>query len=102
MRSGSASRRVSIQAGRAGLEEVCVQRVDDVVERVVGRQTAFVGQEAAQEVQALLAPRPDLHEVVHAAQRGAQHQQQGLGQRIHDPPMLAWVLQRREVIHKRR
>lgn len=56
----------------AGLEEVGVERLDDVVEGVVGGQTEGVGQESAQEAQALLAPEPDLDEVVHAAQRGAQ------------------------------
>ena len=87
--------------GEAGLEEVGVERVDDVVQGVVRRQAPRIGQETTQEAQALLAPQPDLDEIVHAAQRGAQDQQQDLRKRVDHPPLLARILQGGEVLEDR-
>ena len=88
-------------AGEAGLEQLRVERVDHVVERVVGRNAALVGQETPQEVEPLFAPQPDLDEILHARQRGAEHQQQYLRQRIQDPPALAGVRQSRKMVEQR-
>jgi hypothetical protein len=84
--------------GKARLEEFRVEPVDHVIERVVGRDAALVGQEPPQEIEPLFAPQPDLHEILHARQRGAQHKQQNLRQRIEHTPTLARVRQRRKVI----
>jgi hypothetical protein len=75
----------------AGLEQLSIEPVDYVVERVVGRQATFVGQETPQEIEPLVAPQPDFHEILHTRQFGAKHQQQYFRQRIHNPPMLARV-----------
>src|SRR3546814_6976670 len=67
--------------GEAGLEEFGVERIDHVVERVMRRKAPIVGQEAAQEVEPLPAPQPDLDEILHPAERRAQHDEQDFGQR---------------------
>jgi hypothetical protein len=84
--------------GEAGLEEIGVESVDDVVQRVVRRQAALLGQEAAETIQALLAPQLDLDEVLHAAERRAEHDEQELRQRIHDAPRFTRIAQRREMV----
>lgn len=63
--------------GEAGLEQVGVEPVDHVVERIVRGQTAFVGQEAAQEVHPLLAPQPD-------PSRGTRHQRLSCNEAAHN------------------
>ena len=59
--------------GKTALEQFRVDAVHHVVERVVGRDAALERQKAAQKLQPRFAPKLDLDEVVHAAQRGAQH-----------------------------
>ncbi len=85
-------------ACEASLEEVGIERVDHVVERVVRRDAALVGQETAQKVEALLTPQLRLDEIVHAAQRRAQHHKQDFRQRVGDTPTLAGIRQRRKMI----
>ena len=68
--------------GKAALEQLRIDAVHHVIERVVGRDAPLEGQEAAQKLQPRLAPKLDLDEVVHAAQRSAQHHKQDLPQRI--------------------
>jgi hypothetical protein len=87
-------------AGEAGLEQFGVEPVDHVVERVMGRQAALVGQEALQEIPPLLAPQPDLDEILHAVKRGAQNQKQDFRQRIDKPPALARVRKRGKVLQQ--
>jgi len=64
------------------LEQLRVEGVHDIAQGVVAGQAVLIGQEAAQERQGLLAPQADRHEVVSAGQRGAQHEQQDLGQQV--------------------
>ncbi len=45
----------------------------------MGRQATLVGQKTPQEIEPLLAPHPDFDEVLHPAQRRAQHEQQDFG-----------------------
>jgi hypothetical protein len=87
--------------GEAGLEQFRVESVDDIVERVVGREAALVGQEAPQEIEPLFTPQPDFYEILHARQRRAKHKQQYLGQRIQHPPALPRVRQRRKMVENR-
>ena len=61
--------------GKAGLEQLRVEPVDHVIERVVGRDAALVGQETSQKIKPLFAPQLDFHEILHARQRGAKHKQ---------------------------
>src|SRR3546814_19020778 len=65
-------------------------------------KTPIVGQEAAQKVEPLPAPQPDLDEILHPAERRAQHHEQDFGQRIDHAPLLARIGQSREVIQDRR
>src|SRR5262245_12074268 len=58
----------------------------------------LVGQELAQEVQVLVAPRLDLHEVVGASDGGSQDQEHDLGKRVDHLPGLARVLERGEMV----
>ena len=53
------------------------------------RQPALVGQKTPQKIQPLFAPQPDLDEILHAGQSGAQHQQENFWQRIHHAPLTA-------------
>ena len=62
----------------AGLEQLGIERVDHVVQRVVGRDAVPEGQEPAQERQLLAAPQPCLDKVVRPGQGRGQHQQQEL------------------------
>src|SRR3546814_986797 len=77
--------------GEAGLEEFGVERIDHVVERVMRWKTPIVGQEAAQKVEPLPAPQPDLDEILHPAERRAQHHEQDFEQRIDHAPLLARI-----------
>ena len=52
----------------------------------------LVGQEPAQEIQAVCAPFLDLDEVLRPAQRRAQHQKQEFRQRVDHLPGLPRVL----------
>jgi len=61
--------------GKTGLEQFRVEPVDHVIERVMGRNTALVGQETSQKIKPLFAPQLDFHEILHARQRGAKHKQ---------------------------
>ena len=98
---GGAIAQIRHPGGKAGLEQLRVEPVHHVVQGVVRGYAALVGQEAAQEVDALLAPQLDLHEILHAAERRTEHHEQDLLKRVQHSPRLAWVLQRREVIEKR-
>ena len=82
------------------LEDLRVQRVDHVVQRVMRGYAMLVNQEPPQKVQPLSTPQRDLDKIIHAGQRPAQNQQQDFRQRIDHPPGLAWVLQRRKMIQK--
>ena len=77
--------------GKAGLEQLRVEPIDHVVEGVVGRQAALVGQETPQEIEPLLAPQPDFYEILHAGQCGAENEQEYFGQRIQHTPVLARI-----------
>ncbi len=85
----------------AGLEQRGIEGINHVVQGVVGGNAALIGQEAAQKVQALLAPQLDLDEILHAAQRRAQHQEHDLRQRVDHPPLLTRIAQRRKMVEKR-
>ena len=67
----------------------------------MGGQAARIGLEAPQEVEALLAPQPDLDEVVHATQCGARDQQQDFGQRVDHAPAPVRSGQGGEVVEDR-
>ena len=45
-------------------EERAVDRVDDIVERVMAGNACLEGQQAAEEVMVHLAPEPDFHEIL--------------------------------------
>lgn len=97
MMSGSLSRRGGLNpACEAGLEEFRVERVDDVVERVVRRNASLVGQETAQKIEP--APEPGFDEIIHAAQRRAQYHKQDFRKWVDDPPTLAGIGERRKMI----
>src|SRR6516162_3632493 len=64
------------------------------------RHPVMVGQEAAQELQALLPPGCDRLVVVAVGDRAADHQQQNLRQRMGDPPRLAGVLDDGQMVQK--
>ncbi len=87
--------------GEAGAEEVGVERIDDVVERVVRRDAVAERQQAAQEGELLPAPQPDFDEVLGAGQRRAQHQQHDLRQRVEHLARLPWVVECREMVEQR-
>src|SRR3954454_13968608 len=91
--SGSASRKSSDPGHKAGFEERGVERVDDVVEGIVGGKAIFERQKPAQEVQVLRTPEPDFDEVLRARQRCAEHEEHDLRERIDDLPDLARVLE---------
>ena len=95
---GLIARATSRPSCEAGLEQLGIEPVDHVVERVVSRDAVLIGQEPPQEIEPLFAPQADLHKILHAAKRGAKHQQQDLRQRIQNPPALPRVRQRREMI----
>ena len=63
-------------------EQPGIQRVDQVVERIVAGDAVLVGQEPAQEVEVDFAPVLDLDEVIGADDGGAQDQQQDFGERV--------------------
>ena len=83
-----------------GLEQLRVERVDHVVERVVRGDAMAVGLEAPQESQPLATPGLDLDEVIGPSQRGGQHQQQDLRQRVDHLPGLPRVLQGGEMVQQ--
>src|SRR5690606_18469252 len=85
-------------ACKAGFEQLLVDRIDHVVQCIVRRYPALKGQKAAQEVQTLLPPQPDLDKIFHSAQRRGQNQKQDLSKWIDHPPLLARILQRRKMI----
>ena len=82
---------------KAGLEQRRVERVDDVVEGVVGGKAIFERQEPAQEGQVLHTPEPGFDEILRPRQRCAEHEEHDLRQRVDDLPGLARVLEGREV-----
>lgn len=87
--------------GKALLEQVRVQRVDHVVQGVVSRNVPLIGKKPTQKLQPQIPPKADFHEILHAAQRGAQHQQEDFRQRIDHTQLLARVLQRRKMLQDR-
>jgi hypothetical protein len=88
-------------AGEAALEQGRVERGDHLAQGVVARDAVPVGQEAAQEGQVLPAPDPDLGHVVRSGQRGAEQQEQDLGQGIEHLGLLPRILQSGEVVEQR-
>lgn len=82
------------------LEQLRVEGVHDIAQGVVAGQAVLIGQEATQERQGLLAPQADRHEVVGAGQRGAQHEQQDLGQQVEHLAALTRVPQGGKVIEQ--
>ena len=86
--------------GKARLKKLGIERVDDVVERIVRRQPAFKRVEPPQKVETQFAPHPDFDKIIHPAKAGAEHQKQNLPQRINHPPALARILERRKIIQK--
>src|SRR4051794_2281707 len=82
---------------KAGFEERGVERVDDVVEGIVGGKAIFERQKPAQEVQVLHTPEPGFNEVLRARQRCAEYEEHDLRERVDDLPDLARVLEGREV-----
>jgi hypothetical protein len=85
---------------KAGLEQRGVERVDHVVESIVGGNALYERQEPAQEGQVLAAPEPGFDEILRPRQRRAQDQQHDLRQRIDHLPGLARVLERREMFNQ--
>lgn len=83
---------------KAGLEQLRVECVHHVVERVVRWQPTLVGQEAAQKIQPLLTPEPDFNEILHPAQRRRQYQKHDLRQRVDHAPALTRIRQCLEMI----
>ena len=53
------------------------------------RKAALVRQETLRKIQPLFAPQPDLDEILHAGQGGAERQQENLRQRIRHAPLTA-------------
>jgi len=93
---------------RPGSREDGCDRRRDVAAHAAGRRrrsmrwrSALVGQEPLQEVEPLLASMPHFDEVLRAAERGAQDQQQNFGQGIRHPPPLARVRQGGKMREKR-
>ena len=86
----------------AGAKQLGIDRVHDVVQRVVTGDAARERQEAAQDVHVKHRPASDFHEVLRAGERAAQHRQQHFRQRIDHLPRLARVAQRGEMIEERR
>ena len=83
-------------------EQVTVDGIDQVVERVVARDTGLIRQKVPKKWEVDPAPAMDLNEILRASQRAAQHHQQDLRQGIQHLPGLARVLQAGEVIEKGR
>jgi hypothetical protein len=86
--------------GEARLEQLGIERIDEVVQRVVAGDAVLVAQERAQEGQMLIAPLLDLDEIIGASQRCSQCQKQKLGQRIDHLPRLPRVFQRRKMLEQ--
>ena len=82
-------------------EQLGVDAVHQLGEPARARHTMMVGQEVAQEGEMRLAPVGDPLVVVVVGDRGADHQQQHLGQRMRHAPGLARVLDRAEVLEQR-
>ena len=98
-------RRVSTQPRKhslnsSGSERLRVEGVHDIAQSVVAGQAVVIGQEATQERQSPLTPQAGRHKVVGARQRGAQHEQQDLGQRVEHLAALTRVAQDRKVIEQ--
>ena len=84
----------------AGREQARIDPVHQQREPACPRHPVMVGQEAAQELQALLPPGGDRLVVVAVGDRAADHQQQNLRQRVGDPPRLAGVLDDGQMVQK--
>ena len=57
--------------GETGLEQIGIERIDHVIQRVMRRQAALKGQEPPKKTKPLVAPKPDLDKILHAAERRA-------------------------------
>jgi len=83
-------------------EQLRIQRIDQVVERIVAGDAVLVRQEAAEEIHVGCAPVRDLDEVLSSDDGGAQDQQQDLRQWVDHLCTLSWVLQSREMVEQGR
>jgi hypothetical protein len=73
--------------GEASLKQIGVKRVN----HGVGGKAAFARQKTPQKIKPFIAPKPDLHEILHAGQCGAENEQEYFGQRIQHTPVLARI-----------
>ena len=97
--SGQLSR---TQPAKAAAKSAGLIAVHQDGEPALAGHAMHVGQVLAQEVEMRRAPGGDILVVVAVGNRAADHQQQHLGERMQDPPHVAWVLHLRKVLEQRR